>query len=327
MQAQEQDFKVVRYSKEFYQQWNDFIDKSKNATFLFHRDFMEYHKDRFDDFSLLVFKNNKLQAVCPANISEGVVYSHQGLSYGGIIIGFNIRSEIYISLLHCILSYLKQEGIENLYIKEIPFIYHSKLSHEFEYFNSFLDSKCEKTDSYFVIDNRNLIRINRNRKRALKIAEINNLSCSQEGLKIFWEDVLSVNLQNRFQVSPVHTYQEIKKLMNSFPNNIKFYAVYKEGVMLAGVVMFITKNVAHFQYSSGIENRTETGALDFLFYKLIDKFKTFDYISFGSSSTDKTLKIDRGLAYWKESFNANLIPQRTYVIKTHSEINLDKIFK
>ena len=48
--------------------WNTFVSKAKNATFLFHRNFMEYHKNRFQDFSLVVQEDQKWVAVLPANI-------------------------------------------------------------------------------------------------------------------------------------------------------------------------------------------------------------------------------------------------------------------
>ncbi|MGA9639546.1 MAG: FemAB family protein, partial [Flavobacterium sp.] len=60
-------YTVRQYQKSDYKQWNDFISQAKNATFLFHRDFMEYHQDRFEDYSLMVFDNEKLVAVLPAN--------------------------------------------------------------------------------------------------------------------------------------------------------------------------------------------------------------------------------------------------------------------
>jgi len=78
---------VRKYQSTDYSTWNEFVATAKNATFLFHRDFMEYHSDRFQDFSLLIFdENQNLKAILPANRLEEVVYSHQGLTYGGLIL-------------------------------------------------------------------------------------------------------------------------------------------------------------------------------------------------------------------------------------------------
>ena len=55
-----------RYTAEDAELWNEFVASAKNATFLFHRDFMDYHSDRFTDFSVLVFKDDALYALLPA---------------------------------------------------------------------------------------------------------------------------------------------------------------------------------------------------------------------------------------------------------------------
>ena len=54
------NYTVKKYQENDYEIWNAFIGQAKNATFLFHRDFMEYHKDRFEDFSLVIFEDEKL---------------------------------------------------------------------------------------------------------------------------------------------------------------------------------------------------------------------------------------------------------------------------
>ena len=40
--------------------WDQFIRQSKNGTFLFLRDYMDYHTERFTDHSLLFFKDKRL---------------------------------------------------------------------------------------------------------------------------------------------------------------------------------------------------------------------------------------------------------------------------
>src|SRR5690606_29780872 len=113
--------------------WNDFILNSKNGTFLFHRDFIDYHKDRFEDYSLLVFKKEKLVAVLPANKVDREIYSHQGLSYGGVILNKDIKLKHVIGVFENLLKYLKESGFENLIIKQIPSIYKSLFAEEIQY--------------------------------------------------------------------------------------------------------------------------------------------------------------------------------------------------
>lgn len=320
-------FSVVKYNDSQKLLWNNFIAKAKNATFLFNRDFMDYHQDRFDDFSLLVFKEDKLIAVLPANIKVNAVYSHQGLSYGGFIVLEKIRVEDYVLAFKALLIFIKKQKIHVLYLKKLPFIYHKNLSNELDYVLSIIDAKTHITDSYFVIDNPFDYNPNRNRSRALRLAKKNEVKISNIGIEFFWKQILVNNLQTKFNVNPIHSIDEIKLLTTRFPEQIKFFAATINGAIKAGVVMFLSDNVAHFQYSSGDESRNETAALDFLFHTIIKQYSNKKYISFGSSSTDKTLKIDRGLMYWKESFGAKLIPQKVFSINTKNHELLNTIFK
>ena len=70
---------------------------------------MDYHKERFEDYSLLCFKKGKLIAVLPANYKNSKLYSHQGLTYGGLIISSKIKFEDYLRVFEKVLKYLVRE--------------------------------------------------------------------------------------------------------------------------------------------------------------------------------------------------------------------------
>ncbi len=76
---------LERYAPSRASIWDTFVDTSRNGTFLLTRPYMDYHADRFEDCSLMAYKNGKLRAVLPANISGKTLHSHQGLTYGGWI--------------------------------------------------------------------------------------------------------------------------------------------------------------------------------------------------------------------------------------------------
>ena len=57
---------VRRYNDSMKLRWDEFVQESKNATFLFFRNYMDYHSDRFIDNSLMVYdKNDQLFALLP----------------------------------------------------------------------------------------------------------------------------------------------------------------------------------------------------------------------------------------------------------------------
>ena len=91
-------YQVRLYQPQDFSLWNTFTSVAKNATFLFHRNFMEYHSDRFEDYSLLVLDGEKVVAVLPANRVGDTVYSHQGLSYGGVVL--NKKTKLSKKIFH-----------------------------------------------------------------------------------------------------------------------------------------------------------------------------------------------------------------------------------
>ena len=41
---------IHRYTAAYHRDWNDFVSESSNGTFLFLREYMEYHADRLFKF-------------------------------------------------------------------------------------------------------------------------------------------------------------------------------------------------------------------------------------------------------------------------------------
>lgn len=322
----EKEVEIIRYNSSFKNTWNKFVNEAKNSTFLFQRDFIEYHKDRFEDFSLLIFKERKLVALFPANFVLNDIYSHQGLSYGGFLVKSTITFQFFTEIIQSVLKFYKNQGFLNINIKLLPDFYDDSRSRELEYVLFLLKAKLFRRDTYYMISSEEF-KLNRNRKRSLiKAQKYNFLVIQNNDFDCFWDSLLIPNLLNRFKALPTHSKEEIKYLHNLFPENIVFYGLYKEGKLKAGVVMFISKNVAHFQYSSGDDDR-DKGALDVLFNYIIEFYKDKKYISFGSSSENNGKVLNIGLALWKESFGAKMLLQDFYKIKTDNNILLENVLK
>ena len=47
---------------------------------------MDYHNHRFTDYSVMIYKENELYALLPANKVGDKVISHQGLTYGSFVL-------------------------------------------------------------------------------------------------------------------------------------------------------------------------------------------------------------------------------------------------
>ena len=80
--TQDLQLNIVRYTAEQKTVWDSFVATSKNGTFLFMRDYMDYHADRFADHSLMFYKGGRLIALLPGNESDDcLLYTSQSPRY------------------------------------------------------------------------------------------------------------------------------------------------------------------------------------------------------------------------------------------------------
>jgi len=321
-------YTVKKYHKTDYKIWNDFINHAKNATFLFHRDFMEYHQDRFEDYSLLVFENQKLVSVLPANRVGDTIYSHQGLTYGGLVHKEETKLAAIIKIFREVLFFLEKSKIDKLHFKTLPSIYHSKPAEEILYCLFLADAKLVRRDTLSVINLSQEKVMSKIRKRGVQKAVSKQLIVKEEtDFESFWNEILIPNLHKKHNATPVHSLEEMKNLKNHFPKNIHQFNVYSEGKIVAGTTIFESEKVAHCQYISKNENQENLGSLDFLFHYLIEeRFDEKRFFDFGISNENNGQKLNEGLSYWKESFGANIIVHDFYEVETSNYNKLNDIF-
>ena len=320
-------YTVRLYQKTDYKDWNVFIGKAKNATFLFYRDFMEYHSHRFQDYSLLIFDEKELVSVLPANRVDKEVYSHQGLTYGGLVYSEKTKLVSVIAFFRSIMIFLDDNKIEKLHIKTIPSIYHNKPSEELNYALFLMEAILKRRDTLAVIDLSKKNSLSKLRKRSIQKGISNDFAIKEvNDFEEFWNQILIPNLGQKHQVKPVHNLEEITKLKALFPKNIRQFNVYENGAIIAGTTIFETENVAHCQYISGKEDKNELGGLDVLFQHLISiVFKSKRFFDFGISNENQGKKLNNGLSYWKESFGASTIVHDFYEVETSNYYLLDSV--
>lgn len=268
------NYSVRQYQVSDFHSWNAFISKAKNATFLFHRDFMEYHKERFQDFSLLIFEEEKLIAIIPANCVGDIIYSHQGLTYGGLVYSTKISTEKVAGIIDSMLSFLKEKGMQFFYFKPIPSFYTSGGNHEIDFFLIRKGAFLDKKEMNMAINLAMPLTISKSKlKHFKKIEDLDLEIVEEDELDSFWKLVLEPRLKEKYDAKPVHTLQEITKLKEKFPNNIKQFSVYYNDEIIAGITIFETETVVKSQYGATTKKGEELRALDFLFINLIKKYK------------------------------------------------------
>ena len=321
-------YNIRKYQSSDYSLWNEFVANAKNATFLFHRDFMEYHQDRFEDFSLLIFdEKNLLKAIFPANREGENLHSHQGLTYGGLVLQQKSKFQEVIGMMKTILQFLQNQHIISLQLKQLPSIYCDFPSDEMEYLSFILNAKLVRRDSLSVLDLKTDYNFSKDRKQAINRGVKSELIVKEENIfAAFWNEILIPNLVQKHNTHPVHNLNEITYLKSKFPSNIRQFNVYFGDELVAGTTIFESEFVAHSQYISGNSNKNELGSLDFLHNTLINyTFKDKKYFDFGISNENQGKNINEGLLYWKESFGARTIVQNFYEIETKNYKLLENV--
>jgi len=305
--------KVVLYQLDYKEVWNSFLEQVNSASFLFHRNFMEYHSQQFCDHSLLFYEGNKLIALLPAHSKENTLCSHFGLSYGGILHTASLTLTSYLSILSALAKHAKERGFKALILNEIPFIYQHTLTNHLPFIGHALHA-IPKVQLLSTVDFRNPLPLNTNRKRMIQKGSKNGYWIQEDtSATAFWQQILVPRLQGRYHTTPVHTLEEINHLMQAFPQSIRQVNVYDaQGRIVGGTTLFIQPHVVHLQYIAGNNVDNSQGALDLLIYTLLEQYKNqVRYFDFGSSHLSP-MQLNQGLLYWKESFGARSVPQYCY---------------
>ncbi len=320
-------YTVKTYKSSDKNSWNSFASKSNQDTFLFQRDFMDYHSDRFQDFSLMIYKKDKLIALLPANTIENSLYSHQGLTYGGLIHSKDLKTIDATNSFRTILKFLNENGTQSITLKELPSIYlHNLTNNPLAYLLFKTNAQLLRTDLHSVIDMTHKSYSN-SRKEGFKRGMKSNLRVEEsQSFDLFWKDILIPNLTSKHGVKPVHNLEEITLLKSRFKNNIRQFNVLCDDKIVGGTTIFETEHVAHCQYISGNADKNELGSLDFLHHHLIETvFENKPYFDFGTSNINSGQQINEGLLFWKEGFGARSIPQGFYKIETKDYILLEDV--
>ena len=325
---------ILPYSINKREAWNTFVQESKQGTFLIDRNFMDYHADRFFDCSLLVYgddvdesdvTDDSLIALFPANWreEEKIVYSHQGLTYGGLITKSSITQTEVMQIMQKILMYYEGYlGAKAMVYKPIPYIYSRVPAQEDLYALFRAGGQLENRSVATVVStahplNMRTLRI-RQAKKALEhgfyIERIKD--ADSQSLSEYWSILESV-LMEYHQAKPVHTLEEIALLMHRFPKQIKLFVVRNtDRQIVSGIVVFETDLVAHVQYIASAAEGRKYGALDLLLRHLCnEKYKDKDYVDFGTSTENGGHFLNEGLIFQKEGFGGRAVCYDAYRVE------------
>lgn len=308
-------WEIRRYDKSGKTEWDAFVHRSRNGTFLFLRDYMDYHADRFHDYSLMAYHGGRLCALLPAHCEGKLFCSHRGLTYGGIVTDERMTARLMLELFEEVIRFIRQNtDAEKWIYSPVPYIYARYPSGEDLYalyrFGACLAGRKIST----VIPSGTAWGFSTLRRRKVRHALREGFVVLQdEDYASFWR-VLRDNLRERHGACPVHTLEEMLLLHHRFPQQILLYRVCdKSGSTVAGCVLYVTERVVHVQYIGSTAEGRACGAVDLLFHHLIhETYADVPYFDMGTSVEEGGRVLNEGLIFQKEGFGGRAVVYDTY---------------
>lgn len=298
--------------------WDDFCQKAGNATFLHTRKFLGYHGTRFRDESILILRDNgTIVAALPAAIDPldiGTVVSHPGATYGGLIHQGWLTGSRMVEAFYYLKRHYASLGFKRFVYKALPYIYSLTPAQDDLYAMFRNGANLVRCDLSCTIDlsyrRPPSDRRRRNLKKALRSV---NVSSDPTLIGALWL-VISDNLAREHQTTPVHSLEELSKLLSLFPNNIKVLCAEIEHQVVAGIVLFNSSSVWHAQYIASSEKGYQVSALDAIFEKAIElaTSERMRYFDFGISNEDNGRTLNDGLHRFKSEFGGSGVVHEFY---------------
>ncbi len=304
-------------------EWEQFVATANNGTIFHERKFLGYHHEgRFHDHSLIIEKAGKLKALFPAVETQTAagreLVSHQGSSYGGIIVQQDLSFQESYDFVEAIIEHARETGFKRIQMTLPPAIYQHTVSNylDFSLIKHGFTYKKRDVSSMLNIDaspEKNLERFAGSHRTAVRKA-------IKQGVKIRESDdwsafyaLLKENLNIRHNVQPTHSLDELLKLKALYPDKIRLFGAYWEDKLIAGVLNFsVNKDVVLAFYISHIEAYQHLRAVNLLFYEIITwcHEQSFKYLDFGIFTVN--MEPNFGLARFKENFGASGVFRDTF---------------
>lgn len=314
---------VRRFNESDTPVWEIFVLSANNGTIFHERKFLSYHpRERFIDHSLILEKNGKIQALFPAveivDKQRRSLVSHQGSSYGGLVVERDLSIQDSYNYVEAVLDHAKKESFDRIQLTLPPAIYQNRVSNylDFTLIKHGFTYKKRDVSSILSIESspdKNLQRFRSTHRTAVRKAIKQGVKIKESEEWSAFYALLKENLKIRHNVQPTHTLEELQKLKKLYPDRIRLFGAYWKEELIAGVVNFsVNQDVVLAFYISHREAFQHLRAVNLLFYEIIKwcHENTFKYLDFGIFTVN--MEPNFGLGRFKENFGASGVFRDTF---------------
>lgn len=310
-------FQVIKYTPEYFDRWNRFVDESDNGT-IFHRlDFLDYHRNRFkgNEHHLIWLKGETIFAIMPFLITvengQRIGKSPYGASFGGLVYGKRFHLKHALEVYGKMAEYLMALELDEVSITTTPYFYSQFPTNYFEYVLSRSKYQIYSRDVFSAVpiiktykevwknfEGRARTSINKARDNFVIALDVP----VSEFYQILLEDKIRHNNSR-----PTHSLQDLEYLKQQFPDRVYFdIATLKKNGARAGICYFVCNLQVIMTFYMAQENKAlkENGTnilLEHGFKRAIER--NVKYLDFGSSTLGYNIQ-NIGVCEFKESFGA-----------------------
>lgn len=309
---------IERLTPSLVNEWEQVVAQASNGHAMARVPYFTYHANRFEDHSLLFKKASHILAVLPANRDGNVLWSHQGVSFGGLIMSQRARFDDVQEIFKLLLAHLREEGFEKLIYRALPHPYHVAPREDDLISLHRLGGRIVETKIHSMVrcearTPRNKgwkNRISRSMKSGLQIRD-------DVDIDEFWPMVERI-VTEVYGTKPIHSLDEIRFLKSRLGDDMPLVTAHSsEGTLLGGHLFLRSAAALTAMYiGESLEGR-ELGAGRFTLHHLLTKpaFKGL-WLDLGQWVNPGNNEVLESLLAYKESAGARAILRHTWEIET-----------
>lgn len=316
---------IVQYNESYRDAWDEFVLKSNNGTMFHLQKFFDYHKaGKFEWHHLMMIEKGKIVAVLPGSLTDGIFESPIGASYGSLVTE-ELTFEGAMTLVSELLKYGKKEKYKEFILTSAPIIYENypnqnldfaMLWQDFQYETHYISSAIQLDPEREIIPRfqrtvRNCIR------KSLRNEDI-HFEINERYDEFY--PIIEENLA-KHKAKPTHSYEDLQKIRELLPDNLKLFMIYHKKRPIGGSLMFYcNKNVALCFYNMMRYKDAGLKPIHRVMYEVV-KHATengYRYVDIGVSqqpASKNPMTPNRNLIAFKETFDAKTIMRNTFRIK------------